>query len=57
MPGLVALTRRLKSKLATGGTIRDGAIELQGDQAQRVARLLHEEGISTNPILPKAGDP
>lgn len=34
----------LKKQLATGGTVDDGRIELQGDHTDRVPELLREEG-------------
>ena len=42
---LVALCRRLKSACGTGGTVRDGALELQGDHREQVGSLLAKEGI------------
>jgi translation initiation factor 1 len=41
---LQALASELKSRLATGGTVDDGRIELQGDHADRVPDLLREQG-------------
>jgi len=41
---LQALASELKSELATGGTVDDGRIELQGDHADRVPDLLREQG-------------
>jgi translation initiation factor 1 len=40
------LASTLKRKLATGGTARDGRIELQGDHAARLPDVLREEGFS-----------
>ena len=42
---LAALCRRLKSACGTGGTVRDGALELQGDHREQVVSLLAKEGI------------
>jgi len=38
------LASDLKSALATGGTVDEGRIELQGDHARRVRELLENEG-------------
>ncbi len=40
---LKQLAKKLKSKLATGGTVKDGRIELQGDHRHRVREILVEE--------------
>lgn len=41
---LATLASALKARLATGGTVRDGAIELQGDHAKRAADVLRRLG-------------
>lgn len=38
------LASELKSQLATGGTVSDGKIELQGDHRNRLPELLRERG-------------
>ena len=43
--GLAALARRLKAACGTGGTVKEGVIELQGDQREQLAALLAREGI------------
>ncbi|MEE6210173.1 translation initiation factor [Salarchaeum sp. III] len=43
---LSALASELKSNLGAGGTVDDGAIEVQGDHADRVRDLLEERGFS-----------
>ena len=40
------LAKRLKSKLACGGTIKKGKIELQGEQRQRTKKILVEYGFA-----------
>ena len=44
-PALLALSRRLKAACGTGGTVRDGALELQGDHREQLTSLLGKEGI------------
>lgn len=41
---LKKLASQLKSRLATGGTAKNGRIELQGDHRQRAKRILVELG-------------
>ncbi len=41
---LKRLASQLKSKLATGGTAKNGRIELQGDHRYRVKKLLVDMG-------------
>jgi translation initiation factor 1 len=43
-PELRALARVLKQRCATGGSLRDGVIELQGDHRDLVMALLEELG-------------
>lgn len=40
------LGTELKRALGTGGTVKDGTIELQGDHRERVPDLLRERGFS-----------
>jgi translation initiation factor 1 len=44
------LTKRLKKKLATGGTTKDGRIELQGNFIRTVAPILIDEGFPETSI-------
>lgn len=37
---LKALARRLKQECGTGGTVKDGVIEIQGEQRERIASVL-----------------
>ena len=41
-----ALITKLKKKCASGGTIKDGKIELQGDHRTRVKETLEEMGFT-----------
>jgi translation initiation factor 1 len=43
---LAALGKRLRSACGTGGTVKDGVIEVQGDHAERVIALLQAEGFA-----------
>ena len=45
------LTKKLKSKLACGGTVKDGKIELQGSHLQKVREMLLELGFSPDTIV------
>jgi translation initiation factor 1 len=47
---LKALTKTLKSKLACGGTSKEGRIELQGNHKARVKEVLVEMGFSPEMI-------
>lgn len=39
-----ALAKKLKQECGTGGTVKDGVIEIQGEQRQRIAEVLHRLG-------------
>jgi translation initiation factor 1 len=41
---LAALGKRLRSACGSGGTVKDGVLEVQGDQCERVIALLQAEG-------------
>lgn len=42
--GLKALLKTLKRRIGSGGTARDGLIELQGDQVEIALELLNKQG-------------
>lgn len=39
-----ALTKQMQKACGTGGTVKEGRIEIQGDQRETVARILTEAG-------------
>jgi translation initiation factor 1 len=43
---LAALGKRLRSACGTGGTAKDGVLEVQGDHVERVVALLTAEGFT-----------
>lgn len=43
-PALTALGKQLKAACGTGGTVKDGVIEVQGEHCDRVIELLKKQG-------------
>lgn len=43
-PGRKALLKRLQSACATGGSVKDDCLEIQGDHRDRLEELLRAEG-------------
>lgn len=41
---LAALGKQLKAACGSGGTVKDGVIEVQGDHVERIMALLREQG-------------
>lgn len=44
LPEKEQLAKKIRSACGCGGTVKDGAIEIQGDQRETVARILTEAG-------------
>jgi translation initiation factor 1 len=44
---VAALAKALKSGCSTGGTFKDGVLELQGDHRERVEQLLAARGLKS----------
>ncbi|WP_421851969.1 stress response translation initiation inhibitor YciH [Marinomonas sp.] len=44
---LKTLGKKLKTQCGTGGAVKDGQIEVQGDNRQKVKELLDKEGFSS----------
>lgn len=44
---LIVLAKKLKAACASGGAIKDGVIEIQGDHCEKVMVLLEKDGIKT----------
>lgn len=42
--GLEAMAKALKAACGSGGTVRDGAVEVQGDQCEKIVALLTAQG-------------
>lgn len=42
--GLKALAKALKARCGSGGTVKEGVIEIQGDHRERVEEALREKG-------------
>jgi translation initiation factor 1 len=42
--GLIALGKQLKAACGSGGTVKDGVIEVQGDHCRRIVELLKAQG-------------
>lgn len=41
---LKALAKKLKQECGTGGTVKDGIIEIQGEQRERISEVLRKLG-------------
>jgi len=45
-PELAALGKQLRTACGSGGTVKDGTLEIQGDHADRVVELLKAQGFN-----------
>lgn len=50
-PALAQLAKQLKAACGSGGTVKDGVIEVQGDHCERVMELLKTKGF----VIKRAG--
>jgi translation initiation factor 1 len=41
---LIVLSKKLKAACGTGGTVKDGVVEIQGDHVEKVMALLQADG-------------
>jgi translation initiation factor 1 len=46
-PEVAALARQLKSACGAGGTVKDGVLEIQGDQRDRIEAALRGRGLKS----------
>jgi translation initiation factor 1 len=44
LPEKEALAKKMRNACGCGGTVKDGAIEIQGDQREKIAQILTEAG-------------
>jgi translation initiation factor 1 len=44
LPEKEQLAKKMRAACGCGGTVKDGAIEIQGDQRETIARILSEAG-------------
>jgi translation initiation factor 1 len=49
LPEKESLAKKMQKACGAGGTVKDGAIEIQGDKREMVARILEEAGF--RPVL------
>ena len=45
-PALVRLGKQLKAACGSGGTVKDGVIEVQGDHCEQVMQVLGKQGFT-----------
>jgi translation initiation factor 1 len=44
LPEKESLAKKMRNACGCGGTVKDGAIEIQGDQREKIAAILSEAG-------------
>ena len=44
LPEKESLAKKMRNACGCGGTVKDGAIEIQGDQREKIAQILTEAG-------------
>ena len=44
LPEKEQLAKKMRAACGCGGTVKDGAIEIQGDQREKIAAILSEAG-------------
>lgn len=44
LPEKESLAKKMRNACGCGGTVKDGEIEIQGDQREKIARILSEAG-------------
>ena len=49
LPEKESLAKKMRNACGCGGTVKDGAIEIQGDQREKIAKILSEAGF--RPVL------
>jgi translation initiation factor 1 len=45
-PALISLGKQLRTACGSGGTVKDGVVEVQGDHCDRVIALLTSQGLN-----------
>jgi translation initiation factor 1 len=44
LPEKESLAKKMRNACGCGGTVKDGAIEIQGDQREKIAKILADAG-------------